>query len=135
MSEAGKVSLPTPERVQELKGRYEGLSPEDITFMTVGELTGLLAALEETQHQLHDQDEALIAANGLIEDLQIQLAEAQQQNERLRKNFMFSGSALAEAQQTIAWAIQIYETADMESDFDHVLTGMYETLKGGETQP
>ncbi|MEK3717948.1 hypothetical protein [Paenibacillus sp. FSL R7-0333] len=30
------------------------------------------------------------------------LEETQQQNERLRKNFMFSGSALAEAQQTIA---------------------------------
>jgi hypothetical protein len=30
------------------------------------------------------------------------LEEAQQQNERLRKNFMFSGSALEAAQQTIA---------------------------------
>lgn len=57
MSEAGKVSLPTPERIQELKGRYEGLSPEDITFMTVGELTGLLAALEEAQQQLKETED------------------------------------------------------------------------------
>lgn len=109
MSEAGKVSLPTPERIQELKGRYEGLQPEDITFMTVGEVVGLLATLEETEQHTYDQNEALIAANELIAELQEQLsgkteelAESQQQNERLRKNFMFSGSALGEAQQTIA---------------------------------
>lgn len=37
---------------------------------------------------------------------------------------------LFEARRTIARAIQIYETADMETDFDNVLTGMYEALKG-----
>ncbi|OMF30928.1 hypothetical protein BK132_05730 [Paenibacillus sp. FSL H8-0259] len=48
----------TPERIQELKGRYEGLSPTDITFMTVEELTSLLVVLEEALQTIarqHDQ--------------------------------------------------------------------------------
>lgn len=51
----------TPERIQELKGRYADLSPEDITFMTVGELTSLLAALEEAQQQLVNIQHTLFA--------------------------------------------------------------------------
>ncbi|MEK3699324.1 hypothetical protein NYE33_20340 [Paenibacillus sp. FSL R10-2199] len=49
----------TPERIQELKGRYEGLSPTDITFMTVEELTSLLVVLEEALQTIARQREAL----------------------------------------------------------------------------
>jgi uncharacterized phage infection (PIP) family protein YhgE len=106
MSESGKVSLPTPERIQELKGRYEGLSPEDITFMTVGELTGLLAALEETQQQLDDikqrthskiytQSESIKTSREMIDDLFNQLTEARQQ-------LVSKTLELTQAEQTIA---------------------------------
>lgn len=89
MSEAGKVSLPTPERIEEIRRENEELVktlirvPIPSLIYASGQITELLAALEETQHQLHDQDEALIAANGLIEDLQIQLLQAQQTIARL----------------------------------------------------
>jgi len=68
----------------------------------------LLAALEESQQQRD-----IAQAN-----YKTYYAEATEVSKRL-----------AEAQQTIARAITIYETADMESDFDNVLTGMYEALK------
>ncbi|MEK3735682.1 hypothetical protein NYE47_00780 [Paenibacillus sp. FSL H7-0941] len=95
MSDSGKVSLPTPERIEELKGRYEGLSPEDITFMTVGDLNSLLAALEESQQQKVT----------LKEELEDKINESNEfykwwQEEVAQRNIY--KHELAEAQQTIA---------------------------------
>lgn len=53
----------------------------------------------------------------MSEELLAALEEAEQQNERLRKNFMFSGSALAEAQQTIA------RQRDQIKTQDEIITG------------
>lgn len=56
--------------------------------------------IEEIKQMVEDDDVTPFGTEYIVE-LLAALEEAQQQNERLRKNFMFSGSALAEAQQTI----------------------------------
>ncbi|WP_339314653.1 hypothetical protein [Paenibacillus sp. FSL M7-0896] len=118
----------TPERLKAIKNMMEEEyarpdSPYSGRFVANAPyaIADLLAALEETQQQNNRLEVKLQASRDSVYPLSVE-----------RDEYKFE---LAEAQQTIARAIQIYETADMESDFDHVLTGMYETLKGGETQP
>jgi limonene-1,2-epoxide hydrolase len=80
MSESGKVSLPTPERIEEIKqgierakaGGYDG------GVISVADLESLLAALEESEQQNNVwQVEANQWLNDLVEKT-IELAEAQQ---------------------------------------------------------
>ncbi|QUL57544.1 hypothetical protein KDC22_14335 [Paenibacillus tritici] len=117
MNEAGKVSLPTPERIQELKGRYEGLSPEDITFMTVGELTGLLAALEEAENQLKETEEWEADAYAWRDFCNER--NNLDSTEFTEENFTLLRRELAEAQQTIARQQQ--ELIKSQTDADILL--------------
>ncbi|MEK4141773.1 hypothetical protein NST48_12540 [Paenibacillus sp. FSL M7-0547] len=85
MSESGKVSLPTPERIEELKGRFKDVEPEELTFIKVGELNELLAALEESQQEYeimkYDRDALVkLVSNhqSAVDDACRELAEAQQ---------------------------------------------------------
>ncbi|MEK5415115.1 hypothetical protein [Paenibacillus sp. FSL L8-0708] len=61
MSESGKVSLPTPERIEEIKEDAAHEISEgygyDISDITYEEALGLLAALEESQQQVKDLKE------------------------------------------------------------------------------
>ncbi|WP_342409766.1 hypothetical protein [Paenibacillus sp. FSL R10-2778] len=115
MSESGKVSLPTPERIEAYR-KYahlnNGLSLEDAIE--------LLAALEESRQEGERLNEICKQLAG--EEMLFQDGKYETEMQRVQ-------GKLVEAQQTIARAITIYETADMESDFDNVLTGMYEALK------
>jgi chromosome segregation ATPase len=123
----------TPERIEELKGRFKDVEPEELTFISVGELNDLLAALEESQQRASKWEKAYENADrGYLQqekragDLMRQLVEAQQQltdsleRERGLKylcNQSFeekerANRELVEAQQTIARqeeALEFYE--------------------------
>jgi hypothetical protein len=102
MSEAGKVSLPGIDytRLQSIKDKHLKRMDKEIFWNE----------LEVKPGSVHGDRACLL---GFIDHLSAALEEAQQHNEILRKNFMFSGSALAEAQQTI----------DLKQSSIEILTG------------
>lgn len=86
MSETGKVSLPTPEQIEEIKERLTerqarkgSLSTEEV------ELMELLAALEEAQQQLKDETVYALDMQQSAYRLKKELEEAKQQNARWKE--------------------------------------------------
>ncbi|MEK4878898.1 MULTISPECIES: hypothetical protein [Paenibacillus] len=118
----------TPERIEELKGRFKDIAPEELTFISVGELHNLLAALEESQQQkveLWECEDCGFAFPAMYEDdtpegghscpvcaetrLEKELVEAQQTIARQREALEVSNESICDLlrdQPNELWTIQ-----------------------------